>query len=511
MGQFRGGGDKVGAALANFINARNDARGRALRNEMFDRFMQDNYGQNPNRPNVAQGNGNESLNQFLQYRQQQQPQVGQSEVADAWNKMAPRGGYFAQGINSVEQPEAIGQPDNTMNIKDQTIGQNYNQRIDSQYNNGAMGGVNGMNVPRTPQNGFGQAIGNAENSVLQNSYKDVWGNNPNPSSPAVDNQTVQTTDGAQSVPQSKYQELVNRLASSKYLNDGYDFDSWAQRAREDGITGGALQNVMYRQRIKPLIDAAREDRLRESFRIANDESLDQKTRLDAVADLAYSIKQPDIAHEILYNREKEARERYKWELEKERLDWLRENGFMPSGGGGGRSPGRPRVYRDDESSGGGSPRRTRRTKKNGYNFDTPTFDGILTSMYEVPNGRITLSDVTRGTDGQPQARKDYLMLKGIQNQRDSNGNIIEDADKYQILEGQDQTPSVKKQTIADWAKSEDATRPLASGKFPLFDTEKGIIQGAVKNISEGLEREREESREAYKQKQLKGLKSKKGH
>lgn len=429
MGQFRGGGDKVGAALANFINARNDARNRALRNEMFDRFMQDNYGQNPNRPNVTQGNGNESLNQFLQYRQQQQPQVGQSEVADAWNKMAPRGGYFAQGINSVEQPnegkysfneseyipnaqngyhlgdykqtEMFGNPtdyqrqkainamglnyddqfkiqqkeyfpmnrqgldDNTMNIKDQTIGQNYNQRIDSQYNNGAMGGANGMNIPRAPQNGFRQAIGNAENSVLQNSYKDVWGNNPNPSSPAVDNQTVQTTDGAQSVPQSKYQELVNRLASSKYLNDGYDFDSWAQRAREDGITGGALQNVMYNQRIRPLVEQAREDRLRESFRIANDESLDQKTRLDAIADLAYSIKNPDIAHDVLYKREAEDRARQKWEWEKAKMDALEANGFAPLSGGSGVGRGRPR----------GSGSSTKRTK--GLGIDSSLLDEDL--------------------------------------------------------------------------------------------------------------------------------------
>jgi hypothetical protein len=66
---------------------------------------------------------------------------------------------------------------------------------------------------------------------------------------------------------------------------------------------------MYRQRIQPLIDAARDDRLRESFRIANDESLDQKTRLDAIADLAYSIKNPDIAHDVLHKREVEDRQR----------------------------------------------------------------------------------------------------------------------------------------------------------------------------------------------------------
>lgn len=49
MGQFRGGGDKVGAALANFINARNDARNRALRNQEWDRWTKSrNSGSNNN-------------------------------------------------------------------------------------------------------------------------------------------------------------------------------------------------------------------------------------------------------------------------------------------------------------------------------------------------------------------------------------------------------------------------------------------------------------------------------
>lgn len=49
MGQFRGGGDKVGAALSNFINARNDARNRALRNQEWDRWTKSrNSGSNNN-------------------------------------------------------------------------------------------------------------------------------------------------------------------------------------------------------------------------------------------------------------------------------------------------------------------------------------------------------------------------------------------------------------------------------------------------------------------------------
>lgn len=49
MGQFRGGGDKVGAALANFINARNDARNRALRNQEWDTWTKSrNSGSNNN-------------------------------------------------------------------------------------------------------------------------------------------------------------------------------------------------------------------------------------------------------------------------------------------------------------------------------------------------------------------------------------------------------------------------------------------------------------------------------
>jgi hypothetical protein len=46
----------------------------------------------------------------------------------------------------------------------------------------------------------------------------------------VDNQTVQTANGEQSVPQSRYQELINRLGSAKYLGDDYQFDNWAKNA-----------------------------------------------------------------------------------------------------------------------------------------------------------------------------------------------------------------------------------------------------------------------------------------
>ena len=156
-----------------------------------------------------------------------------------------------------------------------------------------------------PANSFAQGFANIEQ-------------NQNPSSPVVDNKSVQTTNGEQSVPQSKYQEMVNRLASSKYLGDDYQFDNWAQRAQQEGITGDATQNVMYRQRIKPLIDAAREDRLRESFRIANDpQYANTPVRTEALAELSYLTKNANLVNDIAWKQESH-------DMEKEKFNHMKE-------------------------------------------------------------------------------------------------------------------------------------------------------------------------------------------
>jgi len=62
---------------------------------------------------------------------------------------------------------------------------------------------------------------------------------------------------------------MNDLPNAKYLGRDYQFDNWVRGAEQDGITNGATQTVMYNQRIKPLVDAARDDEIRESFILAS--------------------------------------------------------------------------------------------------------------------------------------------------------------------------------------------------------------------------------------------------
>lgn len=75
-----------------------------------------------------------------------------------WQRQMVRNAAGLNGDSKWFNPSVNG--DNIMNIKDQGIGQNYNNRINSQY-------PNGTGIPRSPQ-GFGQILNNAENAPQSN-------------------------------------------------------------------------------------------------------------------------------------------------------------------------------------------------------------------------------------------------------------------------------------------------------------------------------------------------------
>jgi len=183
LNNFRGGGDAVGAALSNFINARENARARAVRNEELRRrdaqagMRPNGNGQTPNA--VGEGeqanwgsifnmdnNGIDSMPQgytegtpigangtdySFPFRQGKEPndytfqnampteQNGfhlgdypQTEMygdPKDWQRQMVRNAAGLNGESRWFNPSVNG--DNTMNIKDQGIGQNYNQRINS--------------------------------------------------------------------------------------------------------------------------------------------------------------------------------------------------------------------------------------------------------------------------------------------------------------------------------------------------------------------------------------------
>lgn len=393
MGKFRGGGDEVGAALANFINAREDARARANRNEMLRQMDreeatrlqnanggynvegaggQTNWGNifNPSNQTSADAayaeqaptnvmysgrTGNGNIDYSFPARQGKEPndytfqnampteQNGfhlgdypQTEMygdPKDWQRQMVRNAAGLNGDSKWFNPSV--NSDNTMNIKDQGIGQNYNQRINSQ--------IDGF-YPQSPNsnvNSFGKVFQNAENTPKSNTQtiygdqarqfnkyrqdllKNQLQNNANPSSPAVDSPSAQATDGnnINSVGTTKayygkdpnvsdYDTRVRDLANAKYLDKQYlDYDQWSRFVNDNGVTNGSLRHVLYEDRVQPLIEQARQERLRESYRIANDPNVDENTRTQALAALAYDLKKPTLVNDVAWAEERRQMER----------------------------------------------------------------------------------------------------------------------------------------------------------------------------------------------------------
>lgn len=180
--------------------------------------------------------------------------------------------------------------DNTMNIRDQGIGQNYNQRINSQI---------GSFYPQSPNsnvNSFGSVFQNADKS-------NAITVNPNFQNPSSDNVSAltgqgQPISGADNTT-SKYDELMRGLANAGYLDKQYtDYDTWERWVNDNGVTNDSLRRVLYEDRIQPLIEEARKERLRENYRISNDPDVDEQTRTQARAALAYDLKNPDLVNEL---------------------------------------------------------------------------------------------------------------------------------------------------------------------------------------------------------------------
>lgn len=337
LNNFRGGGDAVGAALSNFINARENARARAVRNEELRRrdaqagMRPNGNGQTPNA--VGEGeqaswgsifnmdnNGIDSMPQgytegtpiganstdySFPFRQGKEPNDYTFQ-----NAMPTEQNGFHLG--SYPQTEMYGDPkdfqrqmvrnelyngqktqnvgDNTMNIRDQGIGQNYNQRINSQ--------VDGF-YPQSPNsnvNSFGSVFQNADKS-------NAITVNPNFQNPSSDNNSALTEEGqpvsGADNTTSKYDALMRGLANADYLDRQYtDYNTWSDWANQSGVDDEASRRVLYAERVQPLIEEARQERLRENYRISNDPDVDEQTRMQARAALAYDLKKPDLVNEL---------------------------------------------------------------------------------------------------------------------------------------------------------------------------------------------------------------------
>ena len=168
-----------------------------------------------------------------------------NSVMDAWGNQ----GSMFSGMGNGEE-----KPDNTMNITSQTIGNNYNGRIDGQ--------VGGLGIPQTPQGDGGF------NSVFN-------GKDLNPFQPSISSSDVAQGIGGQNV-------SANDL--SKYLGNEYNRATWIQQdMANNGVTNPLISMLRYDTKVAPLINAAKEEELRNAFFTLNNPNASEQDKMNAMA------------------------------------------------------------------------------------------------------------------------------------------------------------------------------------------------------------------------------------
>jgi len=108
--------------------------------------------------------------------------------------------------------------------------------------------------------------------------------NPNFQNPSSDNVSAPTGQGqpisGADNTTSKYDALMRGLANADYLDKQYtDYNTWSDWANQSGVDDEASRRVLYAERVQPLIEEARQERLRENYRISNDPNVDEQTRM----------------------------------------------------------------------------------------------------------------------------------------------------------------------------------------------------------------------------------------
>lgn len=188
------------------------------------------------------------------------PMPNGNSVMDAWGK---------QGGNSMFSGNSE-KPDNTMNITSQTIGNNYNGRIDGQ--------VGGLGIPQSPQGGSGF------NSVFNVA-------NANPYQPSISSSNLARGIGGQNV-------SANDL--SRYLGNEYNRAAWIQQdMANNGVTNPLISMLRYDTKVAPLINAAKEEELRNAFFTLNNPNASEQDRMNAMALIEFRKGDPFLEENFM--------------------------------------------------------------------------------------------------------------------------------------------------------------------------------------------------------------------
>lgn len=113
----------------------------------------------------------------------------------------------------------------------------------------------------------------------------------NPSTPSVSlsNSLAQGIGG---------QNNVSARDLSRYLGNEYNRANWMAADARRGVTDPAISLLRYEAKVAPLVQAAREDDMRNAFMTYNSESATPEQKMNALAKLAYYTKTPDLADRI---------------------------------------------------------------------------------------------------------------------------------------------------------------------------------------------------------------------
>ena len=85
---------------------------------------------------------------------------------------------------------------------------------------------------------------------------------------------------------------------SRYLGNEYNVANWIAQDAQRGVKDPSISLLRYATKVAPLVQAAREDDMRNAFMTYNNRNATPEQRADAIAKLSYYTKQPDLAERI---------------------------------------------------------------------------------------------------------------------------------------------------------------------------------------------------------------------
>lgn len=214
-------------------------------------------------------------------------------------------GFTPQDNQTFQAGEPIGASDNSFGnnplfmsgldlVSGNPAGTSLNSVLGGLFNGGAGEGI-----------GIGEGLSSGNFDWLQDLFSNgSFGNFSNPTSGNAQTGGGDVVNSAEPK-QSLYQQIVNALPTAKFLGKDYELDKWLADDVASGVKDPIIAMQRYQMLAQPFVEQARENKIRESFRIASDPRYDDATRTEALTNLAYELKNDDIVNDREFKRKKQ--------------------------------------------------------------------------------------------------------------------------------------------------------------------------------------------------------------